>query len=94
MTERPSISWRSGVRFDVCPAFRPPLRKRGRRGIYADKTPKACHSIGRPGRAALSFLRRQTSHNAIAGKLNERGVKTARGGKWTHVQVGAALART
>jgi hypothetical protein len=42
----------------------------------------------------LSFLRRQTSHNAIAGKLNERGVKTARGGKWTHVQVGAALART
>lgn len=34
-----------------------------------------------------------TSANAIAGKLNERGVKTARGGKWTHVQVGAALAR-
>jgi DNA invertase Pin-like site-specific DNA recombinase len=34
-----------------------------------------------------------TSANAIAAKLNERGVKTARGGKWTHVQVGAALAR-
>lgn len=34
-----------------------------------------------------------TSNNAIAAKLNERGVKTARGGKWTHVQVGAALAR-
>ena len=34
-----------------------------------------------------------TSHNAIAAKLNERGVKTARGGRWTHVQVGAALAR-
>ena len=34
-----------------------------------------------------------TSHNAIAAKLNERAVKTARGGKWTHVQVGAALAR-
>lgn len=33
------------------------------------------------------------SANAIAGKLNERGVKTARGGKWTHVQVGKALAR-
>jgi DNA invertase Pin-like site-specific DNA recombinase len=32
-----------------------------------------------------------TSHNAIAGKLNERNVKTARGGKWTHVQVGAVL---
>ncbi|MDO8874517.1 MAG: recombinase family protein [Pseudolabrys sp.] len=33
------------------------------------------------------------SANAIAGRLNERGVKTARGGKWTHVQVGKALAR-
>jgi DNA invertase Pin-like site-specific DNA recombinase len=32
-----------------------------------------------------------TSHNAIAGKLNERNVPTARGGKWTHVQVGAVL---
>jgi DNA invertase Pin-like site-specific DNA recombinase len=32
-----------------------------------------------------------TSHNAIAGKLNERNVKTARGGRWTHVQVGAIL---
>jgi DNA invertase Pin-like site-specific DNA recombinase len=32
-----------------------------------------------------------TSHNAIATKLNERNVKTARGGKWTHVQVGAVL---
>jgi DNA invertase Pin-like site-specific DNA recombinase len=32
-----------------------------------------------------------TSHNAIAGKLNERRVPTARGGKWTHVQVGAVL---
>jgi DNA invertase Pin-like site-specific DNA recombinase len=32
-----------------------------------------------------------TSHNAIAKKLNERNVKTARGGLWTHVQVGAIL---
>jgi hypothetical protein len=32
-----------------------------------------------------------TSHNAIALKLNERNVKTARGGVWTHVQVGAIL---
>ena len=32
-----------------------------------------------------------TSANAIAGKLNERNVRTARGGKWTHVQVGAIL---
>jgi DNA invertase Pin-like site-specific DNA recombinase len=31
------------------------------------------------------------SHNAIATKLNERNVRTARGGKWTHVQVGAVL---
>ena len=32
-----------------------------------------------------------TSHNAIAAKLNERNVRTARGGVWTHVQVGAIL---
>jgi DNA invertase Pin-like site-specific DNA recombinase len=32
-----------------------------------------------------------TSHNAIAGKLNERRVPTARGGKWTHMQVAAVL---
>ena len=32
-----------------------------------------------------------TSHNAIAAKLNERRVPTARGGKWTHMQVGAVL---
>jgi len=32
-----------------------------------------------------------SSHNAIAAKLNERNVKTARGGTWTHVQVGAIL---
>jgi DNA invertase Pin-like site-specific DNA recombinase len=30
-----------------------------------------------------------TSNNAIAAKLNERNVPTARGGRWTHVQVGA-----
>jgi hypothetical protein len=33
------------------------------------------------------------SHNAIAAELNRRGVKTARGGKWAHVQVGRILAR-
>jgi DNA invertase Pin-like site-specific DNA recombinase len=32
-----------------------------------------------------------TSHNAIAAKLNERNVRTARGGVWTHVQVGSIL---
>jgi hypothetical protein len=34
-----------------------------------------------------------TSHNAIAARLNERRVKTARGGRWSHVQVGMILAR-
>jgi DNA invertase Pin-like site-specific DNA recombinase len=34
-----------------------------------------------------------TSHNAIAGQLNARKVATARGGQWTHVQVGQILAR-
>src|SRR5450759_3163789 len=34
-----------------------------------------------------------TSRNAIAAKLNERRVKTARGGRWSHVQVGMILAR-
>lgn len=33
------------------------------------------------------------SRNAIAARLNERGIKTARGGKWTHVQVGKILVR-
>jgi DNA invertase Pin-like site-specific DNA recombinase len=32
-----------------------------------------------------------TSHNAIAAKLNERSVPTARGGRWTHMQVAAVL---
>jgi hypothetical protein len=27
----------------------------------------------------------------LPAKLNERNVRTARGGKWTHVQVGAVL---
>lgn len=35
-----------------------------------------------------------TSANAIAAKLNERRVPTARGGRWTHVQVSAILARS
>jgi hypothetical protein len=32
------------------------------------------------------------SNQAIA-LLNERGIKTARGGRWAHVQVGAILGR-
>lgn len=33
------------------------------------------------------------SNNAIAAQLNARKVTTARGGRWTHVQVGLILAR-
>jgi DNA invertase Pin-like site-specific DNA recombinase len=33
------------------------------------------------------------THAAIAAKLNERRVATARGGRWSHVQVGAVLGR-
>jgi DNA invertase Pin-like site-specific DNA recombinase len=33
------------------------------------------------------------SHNAIAGQLNARKVATARGGRWTHVQVGQLVER-
>ena len=33
------------------------------------------------------------SASAIAGKLNARNVRTARGGRWTHVQVAAVLKR-
>jgi DNA invertase Pin-like site-specific DNA recombinase len=33
------------------------------------------------------------SHNRIAAALNDRGVPTARGGRWTHVQVGNVLHR-
>jgi DNA invertase Pin-like site-specific DNA recombinase len=34
------------------------------------------------------------SNQAIAIQLNERGIKTARGGRWAHVQVGKILGRT
>jgi len=34
-----------------------------------------------------------TSHNSIAAQLNARKVATARGGRWTHVQVGQILDR-
>ena len=33
------------------------------------------------------------SYAAIAQKLNERRIPTARGGKWAHVQVGAIVNR-
>jgi len=35
-----------------------------------------------------------TSFNAIAGQLNARKVPTARGGRWTHVQVRMILERS
>jgi DNA invertase Pin-like site-specific DNA recombinase len=41
-----------------------------------------------------SLQQKDVSNNAIAARLNERNIKTARGGKWTHVQVGNILART
>lgn len=34
-----------------------------------------------------------TSANAIATRLNQRGVKTARNGRWTHVQVKMVMSR-
>jgi hypothetical protein len=42
-------------------------------------------------RGVLAGAGGATSHNAIAAKLKERNVRTARGGAWTHVQVGAIL---
>jgi len=33
------------------------------------------------------------SRAAIAAKLNERKVATARGGRWSHIQVAAIIAR-
>jgi hypothetical protein len=44
-----------------------------------------------PGHVGASLRAGAMSHKAIAAKLNERNVKTARGGTWTHVQVGAIL---
>jgi DNA invertase Pin-like site-specific DNA recombinase len=35
-----------------------------------------------------------SSLNAIADALNKRGIRTARGKEWTHVQVGLILRRT
>ncbi len=34
-----------------------------------------------------------TSNNGIAAALNQRSVKTDRGGRWTHVQVAAVIKR-
>ena len=55
---------------------------RANRRRFAANVPPIIEEIMRAG---------VTSHNAIAQKLNERNVKTAHGGVWTHVQVGAIL---
>ena len=43
------------------------------------------------GSTCIRMRRMNASLNAIAAKLNERNVPMARGGRWTHVQVGAVL---
>jgi len=73
-------------------ADRPELEK----ALAACKKQKAKLVIAKLDRlsrnlAFVATLMGVTSHNAIAQKLNERNVKTARGGRWTHVQVGAIL---
>jgi DNA invertase Pin-like site-specific DNA recombinase len=69
----------------------PNLPKAAKRGVavlkanarrFADNVRPIIEEIMRAG---------ATSHNAIAAELNKRNVKTARGGTWTHVQVGAIL---
>jgi DNA invertase Pin-like site-specific DNA recombinase len=69
----------------------PNLSKAAKRGVavlkanarqFADNIRPIIEEIMRTG---------ATSHNAIAAELNKRNVKSARGGTWTHVQVGAIL---
>jgi DNA invertase Pin-like site-specific DNA recombinase len=64
------------------------VAKRGRAALKANARRFAANV-----RPIIEEIKRNgiTSHNAIAAKLNERNVRTARGGTWTHVQVGAIL---
>jgi DNA invertase Pin-like site-specific DNA recombinase len=64
------------------------IAKRGRAALKANARRFAANV-----RPIIEEIKRSgiTSHNAIAAKLNERNVRTARGGTWTHVQVGAIL---
>jgi DNA invertase Pin-like site-specific DNA recombinase len=67
----------------------PQLAKAAKRGTAAVKA-----NARRFAANVLAIIREieragATSANAVAAKLNERNVRTARGGKWTHVQVGA-----
>jgi len=94
--EREMISERTkaALRAAKAPGTRlgnPQLAKAAKRGTAAVKenakqfAANVLPIIEEIGRAGF------TSHNAIAAKLNERNVRTARGGTWTHVQVGAIL---
>src|SRR5262249_30608780 len=62
--------------------------KRGRAGFKAK-----ARGVAAQGRPIIDEIMRSggTNHKAIVAKLNERNVRTARGGTWTHVQVGAIL---
>jgi DNA invertase Pin-like site-specific DNA recombinase len=64
------------------------VAKRGRAALKANARRFAANV-----RPIIEEIKRSgiTSHNAIAAKLNERNVRAARGGTWTHVQVGAIL---
>jgi Recombinase len=61
------------------------------RGHYVNRF-TTMRSLGEPGIRELQASG-HTSHNAIAGQLNARKVATARGGRWTHVQVRQILDR-
>jgi DNA invertase Pin-like site-specific DNA recombinase len=71
----------------------PRLSEAAERGTAAVKA-----NAGRFAANVLPIIRQiqaagATSLNAVAAQLNERNIPTARGGRWTHVQVGAVLAR-
>jgi DNA invertase Pin-like site-specific DNA recombinase len=70
----------------------PNLAQARRKGVAALKA-SADHFAANVLPIIRSLQQGGISNNAIAGQLNARSVKTARGGKWTHVQVGNILAR-
>jgi DNA invertase Pin-like site-specific DNA recombinase len=69
----------------------PNLSKAAKRGVAALKA--NARRFAANVRPIIEEIMRAgaTSHNAVAAKLNERNVRAARGGVWTHVQVGAIL---
>jgi DNA invertase Pin-like site-specific DNA recombinase len=69
----------------------PNLSKAAKRGVAALKA--NARQFAANIRPIIEEIMRAgaTSHNAIATELNKRNVKTARGGTWTHVQVGAIM---